>query len=79
MTERTYSVELPFEIPGYKVHFGLPMLKESGVFDELPLDIRAKLEQSSVNWEPVTITKAMLDELDDKTWHHLSELIGNNV
>jgi hypothetical protein len=76
MSKRVYNFSLPYELSGMQVHVGLSQLKDAGVFDRLPVDFRAKLEQASVNWEHVSITKEMCDSIDDDTWQMLAQKLG---
>ena len=71
MAKRIYNFTLPYEISSLYVHFGLQRLQSEGLFDKLPLDLRAKIETSAAVWEPVVISKEMCDAIDDDTWEKI--------
>jgi hypothetical protein len=66
---RKYNFPVPIVISAFKANFVPGILKDDGLWDHCPADIQALFENHGN--DDVTITKAMLDEIDNETWAKL--------
>jgi len=66
---RKYNFPLPIVIGSFKANFVPGILKDDGLWDACPADIRDLFENHGN--DDVTLTKEMLDEIDNETWAKL--------
>ncbi len=77
MAKRVYKFPLPYQISGIQDSVGISDLQSSGLWDQVPADIQAKL-QAGDGWFSggVQVTQADLDELPDAVWSYIAGKLG---
>lgn len=66
--QRIYEFDLPYHMSGLYVYVGYKKFKKAGLLEKLPNDLRVKFEKAAQNSDPITISKYILDQIDDDTW-----------
>jgi len=65
---RTYHFPLPYKLSPSNLKYAITLLKWKGVWNNIPKDLRLKMEHNNKKWYPLRITERDLNRLDDKTW-----------
>lgn len=74
---RKYNFDLPYQISGIQDSVGISDLQDAGLWDKIPVDLQAKLQDGS-GWFSggVEVTQADLDELSDPVWSFIATKLG---
>lgn len=70
--DRIYHFPLPYKIEVIYLHYGLKQLKAEGIFQQLPKELQNKWMKALDNWRDLRVTKADLDQIDEKTWTRIA-------
>jgi hypothetical protein len=76
MPNRQYNFELPHTIEGWKLKLGLAQYRSDPVYNRIPANLRAALEQGEATGQDVQIRKKDLDRLPDDVWDYIRRTLG---
>jgi hypothetical protein len=73
---REYNFELPYQFSGFAVHFMSQRLQAAGVWDNIPIALKNRINEASAVGDGLTATQEDLDSIDDETWNRISTLFS---
>lgn len=73
--QREYLFDLPQIIPGWKIVMGRSEIQEFPGYDEIPEDLRTRLEEATMA-DSVEVTQDDLDRLPDPFWTAASLILN---
>ena len=76
MPKRKYNFPLPYDIPGYKLQWGLAQYKDDPIWQKIPANLRAALEQGEATGGTVRVQAKDLDRLPEPVWQSVRAKLG---
>jgi hypothetical protein len=69
---RIYHFAMPFHIPGLWLGMAIAKVKQLGVWEKLPQEMRRKAKAAKASWSGLAITKTDLDAIPDEDWEAIA-------